>query len=299
VALREARRAGADAQRIALELAFAHLARGETIAARDQLDLAAHGADPELAATARTQLRYLPRAWWADVYADSFAWYRRSRDAIAMVPTARIRGFRRLSFAPEAYAYAFGQITRELGADGAGLDVPTLYADNYALAGGGVLLRLVQRRAGLFAQIGPALALFDTAEHVQLDARAGGVLWLESIAGAFASQLYAEVVYTSRFDHDVQALARWRGSIAYATTGALRWELFGELRGALDRRGDYFDNLVDAGAGPRWRLRSAVPLDILVGAHAGRYLGREAMDPLPSRTSYVDLRILFATYVEL
>lgn len=305
-AFRAARAAGAEPQRIALELAYTQLALGETAAARDELVTASRGPDAELAERARTQLAALPAAWSADVYVESFGW-RRVRGAIEstdLVPTVRVRGMRRLAPSPELDIYVFAQATRDTSSRGFGAATPQSYADDHALAGGGVLVRMWQRRVGVFAQLGPAVPLIaDGSARLALDIRGGAYLALATAtcsqrAHATCAEVYAESIYTSRFDHDIQALARGRLARAYLETGPLSWQLFVEGRGAADRNGDYYNNFVDAGAGPRWRLHAAVPVDVLLGGHVGRYLGRANRDPAPAELEYADLRILATTYVE-
>ena len=97
----------------------------------------------------------------------------------------------------------------------------------------------------------------------------------------------------------MQAFSRQRTGFSYLETGPLSWAIYFELRAALDRNGDYYNNFVDAGFGPRWRLRGPVPIDLLVGGHFGSYLGRENVDPVPERKDYVDFRVLLTTYVEI
>ena len=138
-ALRAARAAGAEPQRIALELAYTHLALGQTGAARDELVTASRGPNAELAEQARTQLAALPGAWWADVYVESFGW-RRMHGAVEstdLVPTVRVRGMRRLASSPELNVYVFAQATRDTSSRGLGAATPQIYADDRALAGGG------------------------------------------------------------------------------------------------------------------------------------------------------------------
>jgi len=307
-AFEAARRAGADPQRVSLELAYAHLALGETAAARAEFAVASRGTDADLARRADQELAGLPSPWWADLYAESFGWSRRmgATDNSDVVPTVRVRGLRRLTFGPDLSVYAYAQATRDTASRGLGSGAPSVYADNTALAGAGLLLRLWQNRLGLFAQAGPALPLMDDGrDPVGFDARAGSFLALETEPclverhpSPRCEELYTEVIYTSRFDHDVQAFTRARQSLRYLATGPVAWQLFWELRGGADRNGDYYDNFVDAGAGPRWRLRGPVPFDLLAGGHVGRYLGRENLDPAPGRLEYVDLRVLATTYVE-
>lgn len=305
-AFRAARAAGAEPQRIALELAYTHLALGETGAARDELVTASRGPDAELAGQARHQIEALPGAWWADVYAESFGWHRMhgAVESTDLVPTVRVRGMRRLAPSPELDAYVFAQATRDTASRGLGAATPQIYADDRALAGGGVLVRTWQRRLGVFAQLGPAVPLIDDGRaRLALDIRGGAYLALATAtcserAHATCAEVYAESIYTSRFDHDIQTLARGRLARSYLDTGALSWQLFVEGRGAVDRNGDYYNNFIDVGAGPRWRLHTAVPVDVLLGGHVGRYLGRANRDPAPTSLEYADLRILATTYVE-
>jgi len=70
-AFRAALAAGAEPQRIAIELAHTHLALGETEAARDELVTASCGPDAKLAEQARNRLAALPGAWWSDDDADA------------------------------------------------------------------------------------------------------------------------------------------------------------------------------------------------------------------------------------
>lgn len=303
-AFRAARTAGADPQRVALELAYTHLALGDTAAARDDLAAASRGPDAGLAGQARDQLAVLPGAWWGDVYAEAFGWHR-ARGAAGstdLVPTVRVRGMRRLAASPELDAYVFAQATRDTASRVAGA-VPQIYADDRALVGGGVLARFWRRRLGLFAQLGPGVPLIGGGAQLALDVRAGGDLVVEGAAcaqrgRATCAEIYAEAVYTSRFDDDVQALVRGRLARAYLETGPVSWQLFVEARGAADRNGDYYNNFVDLGAGPRWRLRTALPVDVLLGGHVGSYLGRAHRDPAPTSLGYADVRILATTYVE-
>lgn len=302
-AFRAARAAGAEPQRVALELAYTQLALGDTTGARDELVTASRGPDAGLADQARHQLALLPGAWWGDVYAEAFGWHRAhgAAGSTDLVPTLRVRAMRRLAPSPELDAYVFAQATRDTASRTAGA-VPQIYADDRALAGAGVLARLWRRRLGVFAQIGPAVPLIGGAQ-LALDVRAGGYLAASTEAcaqrgRATCAEIYAEGVYTSRFDHDVQGLVRGRLARGYLDTGAVSWQLFAEARAAVDRNGDYYNNLVDAGAGPRWQLRARIPVDVLLGGHVGRYLGRANRDPAPRALGYADVRILATTYVE-
>jgi hypothetical protein len=312
-AFQAAREAGTQPQRIALELAYMYLARGDVKAARAELTVAAAGPDVTLAKQAQTQLDQFPGRWWADVYAESFGWSRIDgpNHSTDLVPTVRLRGLRRLHQTIDANAYVFAQATRDIASRGAGNGaLPLIYADNSAMTGGGLLVRVLGGHLGLFAQIGPAMRLVDDGvrDAVQLDVRGGAVLsWASAAchqqggiveAGTWCAELYSEGVYTSRFNHDVQGFARSRVGFTYIETGPVSWQMYWELRAALDLNGDYYDNLIESGMGPRWRLNRPIRIDLLVGAHAGSYLWRENRDPAPANRQYVDARLLAATYVE-
>lgn len=312
-AFNAARDAGAEPQRIALELAYMHLARGDVKSARVELVAATAGPDLALAKQAQTQLDQFPGRWWADVYAETFGWSRVDgpNDTTDLVPTLRVRGFRRLHEMVDANAYVFAQATRDLASRGAGNGaIPLIYADNTAMAGAGFLLRVAGRYVGLFGQAGPAMKLVDdgVSDTVQLDVRGGVVVSWSSAAcflqggiieaGTWCAEVYSEGVYTSRFDHDIQAFARSRVGFTYVETGPVSWQMYLELRAAADLNGDYYDNLIESGMGARWRLNAPLRVDLLAGGHAGGYLGRENRDPIPEQRHYVDLRLLAATYVE-
>jgi len=312
--LRAARAAGADPQRVALELAYVDLARGDLGSARPHLERAASGSDPTLATQARVQLDAVtPPRVSADLYADAYGWVRPAggHQTSDLVPTLRLRALFRPVLDWDLQPYVYAQGTRDLrsrGADAAG--VPQIYADDYALFGVGLLARFFDRKLGAFAQIGPAVNLLDDGrERTVSDARAGLLAVLEMArcrphAGGARLHLlpcaegYGEGVYVNRFDHNVIGFARARAGATWAVTGPVAWQLLAEARGAVDRNADYWNNFVDGGLGPRWRLLGAVPLDLFAGVHAGRYTGRDNVDPLPDPRWYADVRLLASTYME-
>ncbi|WP_438000599.1 hypothetical protein WMF26_13030 [Sorangium sp. So ce185] len=312
-ALEAARAAGADAQLVALELGYLASQQGDREEARRRFEEAGRGPDEALARKAQAELRLLPQRLSADLYAETYGWSRvlGAAQQSDLVPTLRARGFFRPSFSLDLGLYAYAQVTRDLASRGRGAGgVPLVYADNYALAGLGAMLRLWDRRIGLFVQAGPALNLLDDGrERVAFDARGGAFFGAETggcapggegVSWTFVpcAELYAEAVFVSRFDDNVIAFARPRLSATYLVTGPLAWQVVAEGRAAADTNSDFFNNFVDAGAGPRLRLLRPLRLDLALGLHAGSYLGREGRDPAPRQLGYVDLRLQAATYVE-
>jgi hypothetical protein len=310
----QARSAGADGQRTALELGYVHNGLGRVAAARAEFTSAAAGPDATLAGQARRELAQLPQRWWADVYAEAYGWQRAAgaNQARDLVPTVRLRGHLRLAFAWDADAFLYAQGTRDTasrGRDQAG--VPSLYADNHALAGAGLLVRTWQRRVGLFFQGGPAFNLIDDGRaRLDWDVRGGAFLGLETAAcrpGAragvrlhlrFCADVYVDGTYASRFQHNVIGFARGHAGLAYLQTGPVAWQLLVGARSSVDHNADFYNNFADAGLFHRWRLGGPLPFDLVFGSAGGRYLGRSGRDPAPGELRYLDLRLLAVTYLE-
>ncbi|HEV8163054.1 MAG TPA: hypothetical protein VGR74_01140 [Actinomycetota bacterium] len=314
-AFSQARSAGADPQRVALELGYLRAALGEVGPARDQFYAAAGGPNLTLADQARREIDALPSRLWADIYADSYGWHRAAggNPTTDLVPTVRARLHLRLTFAVDLQLYAYLQATRDVASRASSnAGVPEIYADNFAMGGAGLLLRVWQKRLGFFAQAGPAFNLMvgDGRPRLALDVRGGAFLFAESAgcrpdrAGGSGfgfwpcAELYSEGIYVSRFQHNVIGFARGGAAAGYLLTGPVAWQLLVESRAAVDRNRDYYNNFADVGGGHRWRLLGGVPIDLQAGVYAGRYFGRQGRDPAPQERRYVDLRVLAATYLE-
>jgi hypothetical protein len=313
-AFESARDAGFAPQVVDLELAYLALNRGDREAARSHFEAVASGPDPARTAQARSELDVLPAHVSRNFYGETYGWDRvaggnRAQDA---VPTFRLQVHYRPSLDAEFSVYVFAQVTRDLGSRGRAIDgLPQIYADNHALFGPGVMLRLLDRRLGLFFQAGPALNLLnDGRQGVTFDARGGAVFGTETehcwpVAGSGVSlglipcaDIYSELLYLRRFNDNVIGFGRGRAGATWLVTGPIAWQFAGEARGSVDRNGDFYNNFAELGAGPRWRLLRPLHLDLFLSVNAGRYLGRANRDPAPNPLSYLDLRLQAATYLE-
>jgi hypothetical protein len=306
--LAQATPASATDQRRALELGYAALSARDPETATRQFRQAAAGPDGTLSEQARAEQRYLPRHFWADVYGESFGWSRSQAAAplTDLASTVRARALWRPRLDLDVSLYLFAQAARDVASRGGGA-LPRIYADNQATFGAGALARFWGGRAGAFGQVGPALALVDDGrERLRLDARLGLFLSVASAGCAGGGpgfrvvpclESYGEATYVSRYDHNVIGFGRGRAGVSYLSTGPVRWQMLGELRAGVDRNQDYYNNLADVGLAHRWRLMAAVPFDLLLGAHGGRFLGMSGRDPLPARRGYLDLRLVASTYV--
>jgi hypothetical protein len=309
-----ARAAGADPQLVAVELGYIAAARGDAEDAQLRFEEARRGPDPDLAGQAGRELSTGPRHWSSDVYADAIgaaAVGGVSAAPTMLVPTLRVRGYWRPSLSVDAQVYAYAQGTRDTASSAQGpAGVPAIYADDYALFGIGARYRLWGGRIGLFAQVGPAANLVRPASPLVVDARAGFDLYAESARCAPppahdvvfevlpCAEVYAEGTYASRFDNNVFGLVRPRGGFTYMVTGPVAWQVIAEARAGKDLNDDYYNNFIDAGVGPRWRLLSPFRLDVLLTADAGTYLGLQNVDPAPSTLAYGAVRLEASTYME-
>lgn len=313
-AFESAAKAGFDPQVVELELGYLALQGGDRTKARSYFEAVAAGPDPARSEQARAELQLFPRRVFGDFYADAYSWDRvvgsnQTQDA---VPTFRLRAHYRPSLGLDLSSYLVAQVTRDLASRGiASGGVPQIYADNRAIFGPGVLLRFFDRRLGFFFQVGPAVNLInDGKSSVAFDARGGAFFgdetsrcWPAAEHGASlvllpCADVYSDLVYVRRFDNNMIGFGRARAGASWLITGPVAWQLIGEARGAVDRNGDFYNNFVEGGVGPRWRLLRPFHLDLFGGVHAGTYLGRQNRDPAPPRLSYFDLRLQAATFFE-
>ncbi len=307
-------------QQAHMGLAYVHLRAGDKGVARQHFEAAAGGSNQTMADQARAELALLPRHTWADLYLEGFGWHRLlDPTSTNLVPILRLRAFYRPFVAYDLQVYGFAQATRDTHSRSNGPNgFPLVYADNTAMVGVGALLRLLNGKAGVFARVGPARNLLASGRPTwSLDARIGAYTGVNSVLCTTRSlglclEGYGEVVWVNRydafnddnwtngFDNSVVGMARGRVGYAYLVTGPVRWSPYLEVRGIGDVNGDYWNNVVDAGVGHRWRLLTKVPFSLLVGLHGGRYLGRtkNAAQKLPDPASYLELRLHFATYLQ-
>ena len=307
-----AREWGEDPQVVHLELGFLALQLGDDDLAKEHFREAHHIARVR-ARLARGQLMALPRLFWGELYADVFAWARFAPERGSdLVPTARVRGYIHPIRGVDLDFYVFVQVSRDtasgaLSAQG----YPLIYADNTFMTGGGVQFRFWQRRIGLFLQVGPAVNLLDDGrDRVWLDLRGGAFAALETsrcrpelIDGGRGvgptlvpcAEAYGEVVYVSRFSHNVIGQLRGRVGLTYLLTGPVAWQPEIEGRMLKDLDNDYYNNLADVGFGHRWRLLQPFSLDLMLGVHLGSYFGLENLDPAPDPLTYAEFRLQAAT----
>jgi hypothetical protein len=319
-AFQAARRAGASPQRVQLELGFLAAMQGDRPRAELAFREAMSGPEPALRSEAKRQLAAYETATsepprtgpWMDAYADAFGWSRvRGADHFSdLVPTVRLRGLLRAMNEPRLDFYVLAQATRDLASRGADAqNLPVLYADNKLLLGGGAELRLFGNQLGVYAQLAAAFDLIEEDQDaVDLDARFGAFAdvrsascWPDPRNGSrfeawWCNELYADAAYINRFDDNLIAFGRGRSIVGLARTGPVAWSLAAEARLAKDANNDFYNNFVDAGLGPMWRLLAPIRLELMVGVHAGSYFGLENRDPAPDPLGYLDLRVLVATY---
>ncbi len=308
-----ARELGADPAMVALELGFTSLGRGDRHEARLHFIDAAESDDPAIREPALAQLEYLDGPFWSDLYGDTYGWWRLTPErSLDLVPLVRLRGYWTPWGTLDLHGYLFLQISRDMASRASGPSgYPVIYADNTLMFGPGVLARFWQRQAGIYAQLGPSLNLVDDGEkRWWFDARIAAYAGLErgpARPGALArgerargpsgiwTEVYAEAVYASRFDHNVIAMARGRAGLSPLITGRVAWQPLAQARAFADLHGDYWNNRADLGLAHRWRWQTEVPVDLLLGFNLGSYYGRENLDDAPDPLLFTELWLQVVT----
>ena len=311
-ALDQALDEGAEPRQVGLYRAYLEIDEGKIWSARARLREVRQGDDDAASDLADGELKGLPRLLWGDVYADAFAWYRFvPAESGNLVPTLRVRGYLHPIPYVDLDFYLEFRISRDVASRSVGpLGYPEIYADNTAMLSIGAQFRFWKKRVGLFVQAGPVFNLVDDgANRVAFDFRAGAFFaheWLECRPepdeGARldlhpCADVYSDLIYVSRFNHNLFLFARGRFALGYLVTGPVSWAPVVEGRFLKDIRNDYYNNLVDVGIAHRWRLLKPFGLDFLFGIHTGTYFGLENVDPAPSTLGYVELRWQLSTYI--
>ncbi len=309
--------AGADPQTVELYRGYADKGRKQDFDAGKHFRQAARGENKAIAKQAKAELRHTKKPVWADVYGEGFGWARlwpESQVFDDFVGSLRLRGylhpFVNVDFDPYVFFQVSGDARSRQDGGRLSLNQPLIYADNAAIMGGGLLLRFWERRISVWGQAGAAFPWVKRtgADAVQLDAQAGVAFNFATkdcwpswgtpayLTAKFCSEFYGDAVYRNRPYHNVFFTARGRFALHYLVTGPVVWGPLVEVRFGKDAINDYWANLVDAGVAYRWRLMGPFGIDVMVGAHAGSYLGLFRVDDLPDPPGYVDLRLSIAGY---
>ncbi|MCO4768504.1 MAG: hypothetical protein KDA24_00630 [Deltaproteobacteria bacterium] len=316
MSLETAEEQGGDACSVALERGYLEGEQGHGTKARKAFREAARCDDEAVSAAAKGELKARYRLFWGDLYAELYGWHRflPSTGSTNLVPTVRVRGYIHPIPKLDLDPYIFAQISRDLASQGNTVSgVPLILADNVAMIGAGVLLRGWKRRVGIYAQAGPAFNLLDDGrQRVFFDARVAAFFAVSAptcspapqmaapgarVGFAGCAEVYAEAVWVSRFDNNVFTLGRGRLGFTALVTGPVAWQPIAEVRVFKDINNDYWNNLIDAGVGMRWRLLMPFGLDVMLGVHGGSYFGLENNDPAPNPLGFAELRLQAATYI--
>ncbi len=312
-ALLAALEAGGDEATIALELGYLYHSQ-ERYDESEEAFRRARQASSDGIRQARSELQALQPLFWFEAYAQLFGWWRfYPCNRANLMPFAQVRGFYHPFEHIDLDPYVYVNASRDLASRGEGpLGFPVVYADNTVGTGVGVLYRYWERQAGVFAQMGTAINLMnDDRQRVWFDMRIGAYVDLQDKEGCwpapmidgdrygapmtFCWEAYGEVVYLSRFDHNIVSQARGRAGASAIVTGRVAWQPLLESRLHKDLINDYWNNLFEVGAVHRWRLLDPFRLDLMIGLHYGTYFGLYREDPPPSTLGYAELRLLLET----
>ena len=308
---------GASSQVIDLYRGYLDKAQKNDFAARKHFQEAAQGEDEALAKQARAELRYTAKPLWADVYAEGFGWARlwpEARRFDDFTGLIRVRGylhpFPKVAFDPYIFFQLSGDVrSRQESAPEFG-GGPLIYADNSALLGGGLLLRVWKGRISFWGQVAAAFpwVKLDTAPAVDVDVQVGAAISFASegcrppdgapayVAALLCAEFYADTLVRNRPYPNIFFTARGRLGLHYLVTGPVAWSPLIELRHAVNTSDDLWANLIDVGLMHRWRLMAPIGVDVAVGVHGGSMYVVVGDDATPPNLGYVDLRLQISAY---
>ncbi len=252
---------GEKDEHVALQLAYLYQASGEWTRARRHFLEVSRAADPVLRERARDALAaagiWGPGAgtWFTDVYSAPFFHTRHDNVIVPLV----VRSGPVLSTSPNLQAYGLLRGTRDTQSSGGSL--PQVYSDNVLVVGMGVRAALHPWALTLYAEGGAALPLV-ASNAARADVRTGvygSRSWGRAMhAGGRAfpfrgvADLYYDVSYYSRFDHNVIGYFQARPGLRVLESGAGAVDVYGRLAAIADASGQSYNNVVEAGPGIRW-----------------------------------------------
>jgi tetratricopeptide (TPR) repeat protein len=293
----------------ALQVAYLALRLGEDMRAYKIFQSLQNSSDPQIAATARQAVTVMEAmlceryaSWWIRPYATAY-YDSRLEDLIFY---GWLYGGYWLNREHSLSAYGVASIFKDTRSSGGAL--PVIFSDNYFLLGGGV--RYLPLR-GMTIDVQPGVT-FDLLERpgkplVAFDFRStlsyGGGLYAPaevaprpSFPFHFFLDGYASLGYYSRYEN-VLLYSHGRTGVRAFTVNQTALDAYVRLNFVADTKGDYYNNILEAGAGLRFIPDHRWGVTLLVEYDRGRYL--KSVPPSSVLDSPYDAFRLFLFYDRL
>jgi hypothetical protein len=273
----------------ALQVAYLAVRTGEEVRAYRIFQSLQESGDPQIAATARQAVAVMEAMlcekysrWWIRPYATAY-YDSRLQDLIFY---GWLYGGYWLNREHSLTAYGVASVFKDTKSTGGAL--PVIFSDNYFLLGGG--LRWLPLK-GMTIEVQPGVT-FDLIERpgkptAAFDFRStlnygGGIYAPAEVAPApafpfhFFLDGYASIGYYSRYEN-VLLYSHGRTGVRAFTMQQTALDGYLRVNFVADTRGDYYNNILEAGAGIRFIPDHRWGVTLLLEYDRGRYL-----KPVPS-----------------
>jgi tetratricopeptide (TPR) repeat protein len=294
-----------------LQLAYTYQSMGKAALARKTFDeLKDFSGTPNTSACqalsdlAPQRWQFLPRPYFADIYFAPL-YLSRFNDYIAYSQT---RAGVALSKRGEWEIY--GSLRYNDDSKSTGGTAPAIWSDNAAIFAAGVRYRPFRKiPVSAYAEQGRAYDLLDQNRDRWRDDFRSGLSYFDRWTAPAncapelrfpftrSSSLYADVSYYSRYDYNWIGYLQWREGRRLVEKSRMTLDGFLYLGGSADSNRDYYNNVIDVGAGATFTPDHSYPFYFRYTAVRGSYLDVASTIPNPNKKTYTDQRWELVGYV--
>lgn len=287
----------------ALELGYVYAGMNRRRGAEKNFRYALGSPDPEVRRKAEEGLVSI-RAGAECPYVDVFATpYAESRFGNRIMMAEAMLGCRPLPRLPVS-GYLVGRLQRDSRT--AGGQTPEIYNDNVLSFGPGLRVQPRGLNTSLQLEWNWDTNVTRSPEHPRRSEGNGRAVltdygYWEGLLGArrLFSDLGASLGWYGRYRDNVIAYGQARAGAKLWERFPARLNLYLPLNASVDTNKDFFNNIVETGAGAELQFLGGLNLRLRLEALRGWYTGREGRDPNPYGRRYHDLRVTLIYFAHL
>jgi len=279
-----------------LQLGYLYASANRPRDAKQMFAMARQDSDPVVKTQAKAgwdQARRDSRPWFASIYAAPFYQSRFSNEINPVIASIGLKTSR--YFQP----YVGLRFTRDLHSRSGTL--PRILSDNSAVLSAGIQIPLANTGITAFAEAGIAINLLDQGPRAIPDYRAG-LRWFRPwghvLAGpraghqpiSMTGSAYADVAYYTRYDDNIIGYLQLREGVNLPAPRVLPMQLLAAVNFVKDSRGQFYNNVAEAGPALRIGLFRVLPgLSMEAQYLRGFYVTHDLSNPYGPR--YGDFRV--------
>ena len=277
----------------ALELGYLYDSLHDEAGAEKSFAAALPSPDPRIhdaAQSALVNIRGRTGRLYADVYASPY-YSSRFADKIAYVEAS-------VGYKPDrdgAFSFYLGSRYTQDSLSHSGA-VPEIYSDNYASFEPGIRYQPKGFNANLTAEWGLSINLLSSADHPDATEFNGRVVLADYHYWEGPHRLFADAGgsagYYSRYRNNGIGYLQLRGGVKAWDDGSSQASLYSPMNVFKDTNRDFFNNLVEIGAGIEVQPSTKVNLKMRAEYLRGTYMGIQGRDANPYGPHYNDMRVM-------